>query len=78
MNQREKDLRAMLAVAHARWEAACIAEDRVLVARPKVPGNDDDLFEYARNLVLARERRQATWSEYQRISALLARLTLAN
>ena len=78
MNQREKDLRAKLAVAHARWEAACIAEARVLAARPKVAGTDEDLFEYAHNLVLARKRRQATWSEYQRISALLARLTMAN
>jgi hypothetical protein len=78
MNQREKDLRAMLAVAYARWEAACVGEDRVVASGPKDVANDDDLFEYARELVLARERRQARWCDYERIHSLLARLTAAN
>ena len=73
MSLRIEDLNAMMEVAHNRWEAACVAEDRVLAARPGDDADDERRFAYARALVLVAHRRETVWGEYERIAKLRQR-----
>jgi hypothetical protein len=77
LDQRIRDLDAMLEVAHHRWEAACSAEDIVLAARPNDEADDDERFRHMRALVLAMKRREDVWKEYERIVKLRARIATA-
>ncbi len=77
MSHRMEDLNAMMEVAHNRWEAACVAEDRVLAARPDDDADDDRRFAYARALVRAARRRETVWGGYTRIANLRQRTMTA-
>jgi hypothetical protein len=72
-----RDLEAMIAVAHNRWEAACIAEDIVLATNPSDDAEDDHRFRHMRALVLAMQHREAVWGEYERLVKLRQRAATA-
>jgi hypothetical protein len=77
MSHRIEDLDAMIEVAHNRWQAACVAEDTVLAARPDDDTADDRRYAYARTLVLVARHRETAWGEYERIAKLRQRTTTA-
>jgi hypothetical protein len=77
MSHRIEDLDAMMEVAHNRWEAACVAEDTVLAARPDDDTADDHRYAYARTLVRVARHREAVWGEYERIAKLRQRTMTA-
>ena len=77
MAYRMEDLNAMMAVAHQRWEAACVAEDTVLAAKPGDKDDDESRFAYIRALILVMQHRETVWREYDRIAKLRQRTMTA-
>ena len=77
MAHRMEDLNAMMEVAHRRWEAACVAEDTVLAARPGDRDDDESRFAYIRILILVTQHRETVWGEYERIAKLRRRTMTA-
>jgi hypothetical protein len=77
MAHRMEDLNAMMEVAHQRWEAACVAEDMVLAARPGDEDDEESRFMYIRALIRVTRRRETVWSEYEWIAKLRQRTMTA-
>ena len=77
MAHRIEDLNAMMAVAHQRWEAACVAEDTVLAARPGDRDDEESRFAYIRALILVTQYRETVWGEYDRLVKLRQRTMTA-